>query len=518
MTQKYTQKPDSRQQETVRPEPSRRAASQPGAQRRMAPPREVHLRTRPDPAPQRRTAPRPEEAQPKTTQHSTPPRKRRRKTQWTRLLIYLLLALLAVLLVLALISLGKKILRDREERAEEKALQEEREHATLYDGADVLHLSFPVLTLENSENVPLGSGLTVSEFKTILQDLYDRGYVLVDLYSLTEHATEGYQDTIVMVPEGKRPLVLSQYGVQYSAEENGHADALIRTSGGEILASYRNDNGARMNGAVDVVPILEAFVQEHPDFSYKGARGILGVTGAEGLFGYQIKKDENVLSQFPIEEVGAAGVAETEPEDAAVTDAADDTEAEETAEVAEDETPETDAEGTPENGVELLGETGAEATSAEEAEASDAAERETAVEGTTESDRILRENRETIQAILGSLRSGGWHIASNGFDGVSYGSDLSLVEEDAKAWQEDVGALVGTTDILLIPGKADLGKWSGYDTNDEKVKLLMDLGFRQFCAEDDGALTWMQVRPTYVRQGIHSIDTYATYTALWGAE
>ena len=42
-------------------------------------------------------------------------------------------------------------------------------------------------------------------------------------------------------------------------------------------------------GDYDLVPVLETFIQEHPDFSYRGARAILGMTGYEGVFGYRTK-------------------------------------------------------------------------------------------------------------------------------------------------------------------------------------------------------------------------------------
>ena len=91
-------------------------------------------------------------------------RRRMRKKQLTRLAIYALLAVLAVLLVLALVALVKKIRKDRVEKAEEIALQEEIDHSTFYDAGDVLHLSFPVLTLENEDGAPRSGGLSVSEF------------------------------------------------------------------------------------------------------------------------------------------------------------------------------------------------------------------------------------------------------------------------------------------------------------------------------------------------------------------
>ena len=47
--------------------------------------------------------------------------------------------------------------------------------------------------------------------------------------------------------------------------------------------------GNILTGDYDLVPLLEKFIQEHPDFSYRGARAILGVTGYEGVLGYRTK-------------------------------------------------------------------------------------------------------------------------------------------------------------------------------------------------------------------------------------
>ena len=40
-------------------------------------------------------------------------------------------------------------------------------------------------------------------------------------------------------------------------------------------------------GDYDLVPILETFIKAHPDFSYKGSRATLAVTGSQGVFGYR---------------------------------------------------------------------------------------------------------------------------------------------------------------------------------------------------------------------------------------
>ena len=46
-------------------------------------------------------------------------------------------------------------------------------------------------------------------------------------------------------------------------------------------------DGQTVTGDFDLVPILDRFVQDNPDFSYKGAKAVLALTGYNGLFGYR---------------------------------------------------------------------------------------------------------------------------------------------------------------------------------------------------------------------------------------
>ena len=63
-------------------------------------------------------------------------------------------------------------------------------------------------------------------------------------------------------------------------------------------------------GDYDLVPILETFIKEHPDFSYQGARAILAVTGDEGIFGYRTNTSYigTVSQSFYDEQVAGAKV------------------------------------------------------------------------------------------------------------------------------------------------------------------------------------------------------------------
>jgi ABC-type transport system substrate-binding protein len=46
-------------------------------------------------------------------------------------------------------------------------------------------------------------------------------------------------------------------------------------------------SGNTVVGDYDLVPILERFIAQNPDFSYRGARATLALTGYNGLFGYR---------------------------------------------------------------------------------------------------------------------------------------------------------------------------------------------------------------------------------------
>ena len=41
----------------------------------------------------------------------------------------------------------------------------------------------------------------------------------------------------------------------------------------------------------EVVPLVDRFVENHPDFSIDGAKGIIALTGVEGILGYRTSGD-----------------------------------------------------------------------------------------------------------------------------------------------------------------------------------------------------------------------------------
>ena len=42
-----------------------------------------------------------------------------------------------------------------------------------------------------------------------------------------------------------------------------------------------------MTGAYDCIPLMDAFLEEHPDASYHGAKGTVALTGYNGILGYR---------------------------------------------------------------------------------------------------------------------------------------------------------------------------------------------------------------------------------------
>ena len=153
---------------------------------------------------------------------------------------------------------------------------------------------------------------TVDEFKFLLESMYERGYVLVTpyqvAYEVTENGKAKFVEGDIYLPEGKKPFIMSQDDVNYygymiadssagvnttpvyaSKKGDGFAHKIVIGEDGKPTCEYMDADGVVHVGEYDLVPILEAFIQEHPDFAYQGARAVLGVTGYEGVFGYRTK-------------------------------------------------------------------------------------------------------------------------------------------------------------------------------------------------------------------------------------
>lgn len=135
---------------------------------------------------------------------------------------------------------------------------------------------------------------TVDEFNKITQAMYDNGYVLVDLRDLVKQTTDEdgtvhFTTNQIMLPEGKKPFVLSLDDLSYyhSYDGRGTASKMILDENGKPTCEYIQADGTTVVGAYDCVPLLDQFLEEHPDGAYHGARGTIALTGYNGILGYR---------------------------------------------------------------------------------------------------------------------------------------------------------------------------------------------------------------------------------------
>lgn len=135
---------------------------------------------------------------------------------------------------------------------------------------------------------------TRDEFLKILQSMYDRGYVLVSIHDVAREVTDengnvSFVPGDIMLPEGKKPFVMSQDDVCYYEymEGDGFASRLVIGEDGKPTCQMDLEDGTTVTGSYDLIPLLEDFIQEHPDFSYRGARAIIAFTGYNGVMGYR---------------------------------------------------------------------------------------------------------------------------------------------------------------------------------------------------------------------------------------
>ena len=140
--------------------------------------------------------------------------------------------------------------------------------------------------------------ITVDEFTRILEQLYENGYVLVSLSDFAapttaEDGSVGVSMTSIRLPEGKKPIILTSEGENYYSHTEGcggFAGMLTVNETGELVCVDTAGN----EGAFGFVPVLNAFIGEHPDFSYEGARATIALSGYDGVFGIPLSEADQI--------------------------------------------------------------------------------------------------------------------------------------------------------------------------------------------------------------------------------
>nr|WP_162990694.1 polysaccharide deacetylase family protein [Maliibacterium massiliense] len=166
------------------------------------------------------------------------------------------------------------------------------------DAEQVRHLFFHCLiAYPDAKNAPsaLNDCITVPEFQRTLQQVYQNGYVLVDTNDIFEERQDGtVTKKSVLVPEGKKPLILSVDDMVYDSRKMdwGMVSKLVLDDKGNIATYAKKPDGTEeIAYDKEVIPILEDFIARHPDFSPTGARMCIALTGFMGIFGYRTQAD-----------------------------------------------------------------------------------------------------------------------------------------------------------------------------------------------------------------------------------
>lgn len=247
--------------------------------------------------------------------------------------------------------------------------------------------------------------VTADEYRKILQSVYDRGYILVDIADVWSETTDEAGNAKMVrntlyLPEGKKPLILSFDDTNYYEYmlSNGFAWKLVIGEDGKIASYGKDPQGQEVvSRDLDAIPILDKFVEEHPDFSPFGAKGCLSLTGYEGILGYRTQTDTQSW------------------------------------------------------------------TEAQEAN--------------------RQKEREAVKPIIAELKRTGWTFGSHTWGHIRLGGSKSLetIQADTKRWADEVGSLVGPTNVLFYPHgeRPDGDDWQ---KTGPIFQYLQSQGFRIFCS------------------------------------
>jgi len=141
--------------------------------------------------------------------------------------------------------------------------------------------------------------VTAGEYKKILYELYKKHYVLTDIKELYEVTYSGGQKRVIYkkpyIPKGKKPMILSVDDLSYYTFAKQHATIhkLVIDDNNNIAGWTADKNSGELSYDLDTVTSLEEFIGMYPDFSVRGARGIIALTGFEGVLGYRTHQLNN---------------------------------------------------------------------------------------------------------------------------------------------------------------------------------------------------------------------------------
>ncbi len=333
-----------------------------------------------------------------------------------------------------------------------------RDACVPYPASEVTHIFFhtlihdPAKAFDGDED-EIGYNqnmVTESEFNSIIQQMYDRGYVMIFLDEIVKKTEDSngnpvFAEQDILLPPDKIPFVLSQDDANYYhyMDGDGFASRLIVDENGDVKNEYIEDDGSVSVGDYDLVPLIDRFVEQHPDFSYHGQKGYIALTGYEGILGY---RTDEVYKTKQQDRVTSFQQQFFDSYPGGFDEAAFERECEEAKKVAE------------------------------------------------------------------AMKADGWKFASHTWghqnlhetNGIAY--DKFVLDTDR--WEEWVEPLIGETDTLIYAFGGDIRGAEPYAG--DRFEYLKKCGFDYFCGVDSSK-HWLQVGTDYVRQSRRNIDGYRMY-------
>ena len=162
-------------------------------------------------------------------------------------------------------------------------------------------MAFPEKALGDNNNLSASfdeSKITTTEFKNILYELYKNNYVLISINQIIDSKT--LKQIPLKLPKNKKPILLVFDNVSYKSnyQNLGEIDKIIIDRNNN-LATYTTKKSIQDRVAYDneFILILENFIKQFPDFSFNGAKGIIFLTGENGILGYNTNH-KNASSKY----------------------------------------------------------------------------------------------------------------------------------------------------------------------------------------------------------------------------
>lgn len=147
--------------------------------------------------------------------------------------------------------------------------------------------------------------LTTEEFSKIIQNFYEKNYMLVNANSCFNVDSNGKAYKVSPnLPKGKKPLIISIDDVNYDHRKMhlGMADKIAVDQNGSLCSII----DGKYDYEKEFVSVLNNFVERHPDFSFNNSKAMLCLTGYDGILGYrtqnnnqsEIKKAKKVVQKL----------------------------------------------------------------------------------------------------------------------------------------------------------------------------------------------------------------------------